>query len=100
MSSGWPVRIAGFAVLAFLLLPVLVMVPVSFDAASYIRFPPRELSLRWYRDFFHDPEWMDATLFSTQIALLTMAAATVLGTMTAVALERGRFLGRSWSARC
>ncbi|BBK41703.1 ABC transporter permease [Allostella vacuolata] len=93
-AGDLPLRLFGLAVLAFLLLPTLIMVPVSFDSVHFIRFPPRDFSLRWYREYLADPEWMAATVFSLQIAALTMLAATVLGTMTAVALERGRLPGR------
>src|SRR5882724_11737516 len=85
---------AGFVaacviVLAFLILPTLLVVPMSFSETSYLRFPPSGFSLRWYQAYLADPEWIAATLFSLKIALLTTLAATVMGTMAAVALVRG-----------
>ena len=90
---------AGFVaicvvVLAFLILPTLLVLPMSFSETSYLRFPPSGFSLRWYQAYLTDPEWIAATLFSLKIALLTTLAATALGTMAALALARGDLPGR------
>jgi mannopine transport system permease protein len=77
------------AVLFFLVLPTLVIVPISLGSAEYIEFPPRDLTLRWYHDYFGDPDWMAATWFSLKIALATSITATVVGTLAAIALVRG-----------
>ena len=74
----------------FLLLPTVVVMPVSFSASQYLSFPPSHWSLRWYVAYFQDPEWIAATLFSLKVAGLTTVAAVVLGTMAALALVRGR----------
>jgi mannopine transport system permease protein len=81
-------------VLAFLILPTLLVLPMSFSEASYLRFPPSGISLRWYQAYLTDTEWIAATLFSLKIALLTTLAATALGTMAALALARGDLPGR------
>lgn len=84
------------AVLLFLVLPTLLIVPISFGAAEYLQFPPHSYSTRWYVKYFHDPAWIHATQFSFEIALLVMVVATVIGTLAALALVRGRIAGRSW----
>lgn len=81
-------------ILGFLILPTLLVVPMSFSATTYLRFPPAGFSLRWYQAYLADPEWIAATLFSLKIAALTTVASTVIGTMAAVALTRGRLPGR------
>jgi mannopine transport system permease protein len=90
-------RIAGFAVLAlilfFLILPTLIVLPMSVGTASYIQFPPQGLTLRWYFDYFRDPDWMAATWFSLKIALATTIAATAIGTLAAIAFVRGTLPG-------
>jgi len=86
----------GGVVIAFLLLPTMLIVPMSFGPEKYLEFPPRALSLRWYLEYFRDPEWIRPTLFSFRIALLTAGAATTLGTAAALALVRGRVPGREW----
>ena len=87
-------RIAGAALVAlilfFLVLPTLIIVPMSLGTASYIEFPPRGLTLRWYLDYIRDPDWMAATWFSLKIAAATTVAATAVGTLAALALVRGR----------
>jgi mannopine transport system permease protein len=80
--------IAG-AILTFLILPSLLVVPMSFSATTFLRFPPSGFSLRWYEAYFSDPGWVDATLFSLQIALMTTVTSAVIGTMAAFSLVRG-----------
>jgi putative spermidine/putrescine transport system permease protein len=84
----------GAAVLAFLALPILIVIPISFSAAKYLTFPPPGWSTQWYARYFGSREWMTATWRSAEVALLTTAVATVLGTAAALALRR-RFRGKS-----
>lgn len=87
---GLGIRAAGIgALLFFLLLPTLIVIPMSFSATAHLQFPPQGLTFDWYRAFFGDPDWMAATWFSLKIASSTCLAATVIGTMTAVVLIRG-----------
>ena len=51
-------------VLAFLAVPTLIVVPMSFSNSQYLEFPPREWSLRWYRNYFESRSWMQATATS------------------------------------
>jgi mannopine transport system permease protein len=82
------------SILIFLILPTLIVVPMSLGTASYIEFPPRGLTLKWYLDYFRDPDWMAATWFSFQIALATMVVSCVIGTLAAIALVRGKLPGK------
>lgn len=77
-------------VFLFLLIPTIVVIPASFSATRYLSFPPSPWSLRWYAAYFHDAEWLGATLFSLKIAALTTVASVILGTLCALALVRGR----------
>jgi putative spermidine/putrescine transport system permease protein len=81
-------HVAGSLVLAFLLLPVLAVVPASFNASSFIRLPPQQVSLRWYHAFFADPEWLRALFASIEVALLATIIAVIVGTLAALGLER------------
>lgn len=90
--------VAGFvlgAILFFLVLPTLVIVPISLNTAAYIDFPPQGLTLRWYLQYFNDPDWMAATFFSLRIAVATSLSATVIGTLAAIGLVRGNFPGKN-----
>ena len=82
------------AVLLFLIAPVVIIVIVSFSGADYLSFPPPHLSLRWYQRFLGASSWRQAIWVSTQVALLTMVFATLLGLLAALALVRGRFRGK------
>lgn len=85
----------GFAgsVLVFLLLPTLIVIPMSLGEASYIQFPPKGLTLEWYKLYFSDHDWMAATWFSVKIALASTIGATVIGTLASFALVRGNLPG-------
>ncbi|MGE0717007.1 MAG: ABC transporter permease [Alphaproteobacteria bacterium] len=90
----WAFRAVCTLVLVFLMFPTVLIVPMSFSPTSFLDFPPRGFSLQWYRAYLDDPAWIDATLFSLQIAAATTVASSIVGTMGAVALVRGRLPGR------
>lgn len=85
-----------FAILIlFLMLPLLVVIPVSFNDDQWLRFPPESLSLRWYQKFLADERFVQATITSFWIASVVAVLATALGTLTALGLTRSRFVGKS-----
>lgn len=74
----------------FLLVPLLIIVPLSFTDAQSFAFPPTGWSTRWYERFFADPLWWRSLINSAQIAAQVMLLATALGTMAAIGLSRRR----------
>ncbi|MBI1777932.1 MAG: ABC transporter permease [Proteobacteria bacterium] len=70
-------------VLVVLILPTLIVIPISFTASSFMEFPPRSYSLRWYRVYLQSSELMDATWISLQVATLTTLVATPCGVAAA-----------------
>ena len=44
--------IFAYLILFLLIVPSLVVIPMSFSASQYLEFPPREWSLRWYENYF------------------------------------------------
>jgi putative spermidine/putrescine transport system permease protein len=85
----------AIAVLFFLLAPMFVVIPLSFNAEPYFSFTPKMLaldpegfSLRWYRDIMENPQWAEAMKNSVIIALCSTLLATVLGTLAAMGLAR------------
>ena len=83
---------AGLTILAalicmFLMMPTVVVAPVSFTQTDFISFPPVGFSTRWYSAFFERPEWWTSFVTSTLVAFLTTVIATTLGTMIALGLE-------------
>lgn len=77
MTRISPTRIALYVisalVLVYLILPVLIIAPISFSSARFLTFPPPSLSLRWYQQYFANPAWMQATRVTLTVAFLTVA---------------------------
>ena len=91
--GAW-LSVVSILVLAFLCLPVIIVVAMSFSSAKSLEFPPPGLSLRWYGTFFGDSRWLDAGTNSVLLAGLASTIALLLGTVASYALLRGRFPGR------
>jgi putative spermidine/putrescine transport system permease protein len=87
-----PVRLALLAlvslVLVFLILPTLIVIPMSFSASAFLEFPPRAWSLRWYQAYFTSEAWRQATWVSVRAACMTSVLSTILGTSCAYGLHR------------
>jgi putrescine transport system permease protein len=80
--------------LTFLYLPIVVLVIYSFNASRLVGVWGG-WSIRWYAELLSDRAMQDAAWVSLSIAFLSACAATVLGTLAAIALVRGgRFRGR------
>jgi putrescine transport system permease protein len=80
--------------LAFLYLPITILVIYSFNGSRLVTIWGG-WSLTWYRELLHDAAVQQAAWVSLQVAALSASAATVLGTLAAIALTRlGSFRGR------
>jgi putative spermidine/putrescine transport system permease protein len=82
-------------VLGFLILPILIIVPLSFSSGTFLTFPLPGVSLRWYEEFFGSAPWQRALRNSLIVASATTVVATVLGTLAALGLTRTRLPGRT-----
>lgn len=85
----WLYALAGVTMF-FLVVPSLIVIPMSFSESQYLEFPPREWSLRWYRNYFGSVAWMDATATSFKAGVLTMLLATTIGVAAAYGLHSSR----------
>ena len=90
----WLLRVFCGMVFLFLIAPVLVIVPLSFNAEPYFTFTqdmltldPDAYSLRWYKEVVFGEQWQRAGLNTLFIGLLATALATVLGTLAALGLS-------------
>jgi len=86
--------VACTAIYIFLMLPLLVVFPISLSSAAYMQFPPPGLSWQWYERFLDDPQWVDATVRSLYVGVATAILALALGVPLAFSLVRGKFPGR------
>ena len=88
--------LAGGACAVFLLLPILIVIPMSFGTSDFPVFPPPQYGLRWYASFFQDPKWLDALGSSLRVGLTVTVIATVLGTAAALGVHKLRWVRKSW----
>ncbi|WP_292178951.1 ABC transporter permease subunit [Mesorhizobium sp.] len=78
----------------FILLPLVVLIPVSFSSADVLIFPPPGYSMRWFEKILGSPEWVAAALTSLRIGAATCVATLVLATLTVLGFGRHfRFQG-------
>ncbi|MCO6388832.1 ABC transporter permease [Aliihoeflea sp. 40Bstr573] len=88
-------RIFCGLVLFFLIAPILVIIPLSFNVQPYftytremLTFDPDGYSLRWYQEFWNSTAWMNSIRNSLIIGVFATLIATVLGTLAALGLSR------------
>lgn len=82
------------AVLAFVILPLAIVVVNSFSSVAHGEWPPPGLSTRWYERLFEQDAFGAAAVRSLGIAAIATAVSVVVGTAAALALVRHRFPGR------
>ncbi len=90
-------RVICFAIFFFLLAPILIMIPLSFNARPFFTFTremltlnPEGFSLRWYQDLFSSESWMRSIRNSFIIGIASTILATTLGTLAALGLSRSQ----------
>ncbi|MBU2960920.1 ABC transporter permease [Citreicella sp. C3M06] len=94
-------RVICGAIFVFLITPILVVMPLSFNAESFFTFTPEMLSfdpagysLRHYRDFLTNPEWTRAVENSLLIAPVATVISVSLGTLAAIGLSQSHVPGK------
>jgi spermidine/putrescine transport system permease protein len=93
-DSRW-LTFHAFFVFAFLYLPILVLIVYSFNGQGVGGFPPRNLTLDWYRTLFADGAIWDSVLNSLLVAFAAMLISLALGIPAALALDRAQFPGKA-----
>ncbi len=91
----YALRVIVALVLLFLVLPILVIVPLSFNSDSFLMYPMSGFSLRWYEDFFTSGPWQQSLLNSLIVSPLATLLAMILGTLAAIGLVRTDFPGKA-----
>lgn len=86
---------AAWICYVFLLIPSLIVIPISFGNPGQIEFPPRQFSLALYRQFFTDAAWWGSMAQSLFVAVLTTLLTLVLAVPAAYALARSQLPGRT-----
>ena len=80
----WWLYLAAILIALFLILPVLVVLPMSFSGSRYLDFPPKIWSTRWYDRFFTDIAWYSSMIVSLKLAVCTVLVATPIGAAAAM----------------
>jgi len=93
-GSRW-LLLHAVVVFAFLYLPIAVLIVYSFNGAGVGGFPPRDLTLNWYRTLFADAAIWESVGNSLLVAAAAVAIALGLGIPAALALDRAQFPGKA-----
>lgn len=81
-------RLVCGLILLYLILPVLIVIPLSFNAEPYFSYPMPGFSMRWYQEIFHNPLWLLSMKNSLIIGFFATILATTLGTIAALGLSK------------
>jgi len=87
-------KLATSFTLAFIYVPLLVIVLYAFNERRTLAWPLPGLTLKWFEKAVNNPGVRDALLTSLEAGLGATALAVVLGTLAAIAVSRYRFFGR------
>jgi putative spermidine/putrescine transport system permease protein len=87
-------NIVAFAVYAFILIPTLIVIPISFGGNGELSFPPRVWSIELYQQLFTSSNWVLPILQSLKVALFTMVASVLIGVPASYGLVRFDFPGK------
>jgi ABC-type spermidine/putrescine transport system permease subunit II len=86
-------------VVAFLFMPLLIVVILSFSSQSYLSFPPPGFSWRWYQGLTQTPEWLHALWSSMKVGVPAAVLSGVFGVCAALVATRARVIwGNAFSA--
>ncbi|WP_407277625.1 ABC transporter permease [Aromatoleum evansii] len=86
----------SLAILLFLLLPILVVMPLSFNAEPYFTYPMSAWSTRWYEEFFGSEEWRLALENTLIVGFASTTVATILGVLASLGLMNPKLKGGVW----
>ncbi|NNF77525.1 MAG: ABC transporter permease subunit [Rhizobiales bacterium] len=86
--------VTALLVIAFLALPALFIIPVSFTEAGFLSWPPRGFSTKWYESVIGSGIWFDAALRSFVVAIMSAFFGMCIGVPAAFFLARQNFFGK------
>ncbi len=100
LERAWYYTYRGICALIFIFLigPIIVIMPLSFNSEPYFTYPMAGFSLRWYDEIFGDSSlsilWQRSMVNSVIIGFFATILATVLGTLAALGMTRVNFRGK------
>jgi len=81
-------------VIIFLVVPTLIVIPLSINTSQMLEFPPSGFTLKWYERIFTNREWIESLFNSLSVACITSLLATIIGTIAAYSVTFGNFRGK------
>lgn len=94
-GASLTLRTVVLLLIVFLSAPALLMIPLSFDSASGLAWPPKGFSLQWYQQIWDSPLWMQAVTRSMLVGIGAGVLSMLIGTPAAFLLVRGGMGGKS-----
>jgi spermidine/putrescine transport system permease protein len=88
--TRWGLRLVFAFLVLFLYLPIVFMVAFSFDASSTPSLPIQGPTLHWYDVMLNNRQLLTAVENTVSVSLIVAVLATIIGTMGAFVLVRGR----------
>lgn len=85
---GWVLRIVVGLTAAFLVVPTLILIPMSFSSGKTFAFPPPGWSTKWYERLFQSPTWRDSLSTTFKVTLVATPIAVLIGTAAAFGIDR------------
>jgi putative spermidine/putrescine transport system permease protein len=90
----WAMYAYAAALLSFIIVPLLIVVPMSLTSSNALAFPTPGWSLRWYAELWNDQRWPNALWNSLVIGISTTLLSSLLGIPAAIGLAWGEFPGK------
>ncbi len=85
---GWLLPCYSVLLIAFLMIPTLLVLPMAFTSSRFLEFPPPGFSLHWMQVYFGSPLWMAATSRSFAVAAATAPLTALIAGAAAIAVAR------------
>lgn len=89
-TISWPLKIAVFILFIFLLLPVLLVIPLSFSNDDYLAFPPSGYSWRWYEALLQNHSMLNAFQVSLGLGVVVTLITLLVAIPAAYVIVRLR----------
>lgn len=87
-------NVIAFAVYAFILVPTLIVIPISFGGSGEMTFPPRVWTFELYQQLFTSSSWVGPIIQSLKVAGMTMLGSIIIGVPASYGLVRFDFPGK------
>lgn len=89
-ATVWIIYLLAIVTAAYMIVPTLIVIPISFADSQYLIFPPKGVSTRWYAQLVSIAGYSQTFENSVKIGISAALMSGVLGTLAALAVVRGK----------